>query len=125
MAGEQHSATITGSIGRREKVKLADKRGQKTGENILRIHTQPRPICLHELPQDILGRLIDIGATRVLWEVPFQRDLSGRSVSISMEMRRWAEGQRRVVRKTILPLRKGEAAGIMEKGLSNSGGGRK
>ena len=34
-AGEQHSARITGSIGRRGQAKLADERGQKTRE----IHT--------------------------------------------------------------------------------------
>ena len=120
--GEQHGERIKESIGRREKVELADKRGDKRREKyILRIHAQPRPICLHKLPQDVLGRLVDIGATCVFWEIPFQRDLSGRSVSMSKGTRGWAE---RVVSKTILPLRKGEAAGMKEKGLSDSGGER-
>ena len=36
----------------------------------------------------------------------------------------WASAQRRAGRKSILPLGKGEAGGMIEKGLSNSGGER-
>lgn len=41
----------------------------------LRIHAELCSVCLHEPPQDILGRLVYIRSTRVLLEVLLQRHL--------------------------------------------------
>ena len=80
---ERHGTRIKRSIGARENSNYPTEGDKRREKYILRIHTQPRPICLHELPQDVLGRLVDIGATRIFWEVSFQRDLSRRNISIS------------------------------------------
>jgi hypothetical protein len=47
----------------------------------LRIHCQPRPVLLHELPQYELGRLLQVVPARVLGEVVLEGNLWGRRVS--------------------------------------------
>ena len=47
----------------------------KKKTNSLRVHTQPRPIRLHELPQNELRRLIDVVPARVLGKVAVEGHL--------------------------------------------------
>jgi hypothetical protein len=49
-------------------------RGERD-EDLLRINTKPRPIRLHEPPQYILRRFIDIRTRSILREVLFKRHL--------------------------------------------------
>ncbi len=50
-----------------------EKRKRPYGHS-LRVYAEPRPICLHEPPQDVLRRLVNIGPARVLGEVPLEGD---------------------------------------------------
>ena len=39
------------------------------------------PVHLHKLPQDVLRSLVDVGATRVFWEVRLEWDLGSTVLS--------------------------------------------
>jgi hypothetical protein len=43
--------------------------GKRLERGLLRVHAELCPICLHEPPQDVLGRLIHVRSTRVFLEV--------------------------------------------------------
>ena len=45
----------------------------------MRVDAEPRPVGLHEPPEDVFGGFLDVGAARVFGEIPFSWDLGKRA----------------------------------------------
>jgi hypothetical protein len=90
------------------------KERKREQQDSLRIHAQPRPILLHEAPEDVLGGLVDVVSAGVFGEVAFEGDL--RRVSTSERGRKgWKE--KRVRRKE----RDGRIRGTGDEGRAGKG----
>lgn len=44
-------------------------------DNILGVNAQSSAVCLHKLPENVFGRLVDVVATSILCKVTFERHL--------------------------------------------------
>ena len=60
------------------KLRAMSGSGRKSlgGMDILGVHAQSRPVCLHEPPKDVLCSFINVGTGGVLRKILLQRNLS-------------------------------------------------